>query len=237
MSVTLVLGASGGAGATATTVGLANAWAISGSAAVAVDATVGGGDLVDRAADYRVTSSTIESGFPDGDLSVSSSGLRVVGRAWLEATEPDLQRIDWYLRHNSDASLYDLGHRAFGRDSARPLRTDPSAAIVLAVSARPDALSRVRTALQTISLTIGERAVHRTSVVLTHQVPGAPVVDVAELRKCLARRAVSVHEIPYDPHLGAGLTITAAELAPGTAAAYEQLREHTVDGECGTMSA
>ncbi|AYJ50830.1 hypothetical protein [Rhodococcus sp. P1Y] len=237
MSATLVLGACGGAGTTTATAVLANLWALDGETAVAVDATVGGGDLVDRAADHTVSASTIETGLDDAAMSASSSGARVLGRSWLDAAEPDFERLDWYLGHRADVSLYDFGHRGFGRYGAHPVVSDPSATIVLTVPARPDAFGRAKTALQTISLIIGERAARRTSVVVTHQLPGAPVIDIAEMRRKLAGRARAVDEIPYDPHLGTGLAITASELAPDTTRAYERVRARCGSEASGTLSA
>ncbi len=52
-------------------------------------------------------------------------------------------------------------------------------------------------------------------MVITHQIPGEPVIDVDELRRTLSGKANTVDEIPYDPHLGTGRAITASELAPG----------------------
>lgn len=239
MGSTLILGASGGAGATTTTAGLANAAGLLGRSAVAVDATVGGGDLVDRAADRVVAPTTIESGYIDADMSVTSTGAQVLGRAWLQTSEPDYDRLDWYLRSRTDFSFYDFGHRAFGRDSARPLRNQPSAAVVLVALARADVIDRVRTALQTIALAAGRKMLDRTTVVLTHHVhgpmPGS--VDISHLRRCLDGVVFAVDEVPFDPHLAAGTVVTTSALAQSTVDAYERIRATSARSAYGTLSA
>lgn len=237
MCTTLVVGACGGAGTTTTTAVLANRWAIAGAMAVAVDATAGGGDLVDRAADHSVPPSKVEAGFGVGEMSIAGSGAKMLGRSWPDAEHPDFERLAWHLELTADVSLYDFGHRGFSRDSARPLASDPSANIVLTVPARPDAVGRAKTALHTIALIVGERAARCTSVVITHQIPGEPVIDVDELRRSLAGRALAVDEVPFDPHLGRGLSITASELAPDTARAYDRIRARCGGDVSGTMSA
>ncbi|WP_072805510.1 hypothetical protein [Rhodococcoides yunnanense] len=237
MGSTLVLGTSGGAGTTTTTVGLANVTARQGLCAVAVDATVGGGDLVERAADGTVRPTTVESGYIDSFMSVASTGAQVLGRAWPQASEPDYDRLDWYLRSRTDARFYDLGHTAFGRHSAHPLRSQPSVALVLVVQARRDAVHRTRTALQSIALTAGRKVLSRTTVVLTHQHPGVNLLDAGHFRHCLDDVVFAVDEIPYDSHLATGWTVTASALEPTTTQAFERLRATTLRSTSGTLSA
>ncbi|MGA9870080.1 MAG: hypothetical protein WBQ44_02880 [Rhodococcus sp. (in: high G+C Gram-positive bacteria)] len=215
MSTILVIGAGGGTAATTTAVGLGDACARDGRTAVVADATVGGGDLAERAGDR---------------------GIPVVDRPATETAEPDYERLDWYLRHRTDVVLYDLGHRALGRERARPLRSEPSASIVLTVCARPDAVARTRSALRTISFDIGERALRRTQVVLSHLVPGSKGFDFAELEDAVFGRVAGVHEIAFDPHLGDGDTIAAAQLAPSTAAVYRRILDTRIHRASGTLS-
>lgn len=237
MVMMLVVGVSGGAGTTTTTIGLANSWSARSRCTVAVDATVGGGDLIERAADGFVGSATIEAGYVDAELSSTSAGARVLGRSWLQPTEPDYRSLDWYLHYRHDVRLYDLGHRAFGRDSARPLHSDTTARIVLVAAARSDAPLRLRAALQAICLTAGQKAMARTHVVLTHHAPGAPTTDVGEIESALISRVSSVDEVPFDPHLGTGSVVTAAELDPATAAAFDRIRTRSLGTSWGTMTA
>ncbi|SNS88931.1 hypothetical protein [Rhodococcoides kyotonense] len=236
MSVTLVLGAGGGAGTTTTAVGLVNLLSLHGKSAVAVDATVGGGDLVDRAADAIVTPATVESGYIDAELSVTSTGAQVLGRAWPDTIEPDYGRLDWYLSCMADAAVYDFGHRAFERDSAGPLRSQPWAALVLVVPARPDAVRRSRTALHTIRLAAGEKALRRTTVVLSHTDPRPSAIGVDDVCRGLDS-VFDVQEVPYDAHLASGSTVTASELATATTHAYERILASNIRSAWGTMSA
>ncbi|RRQ29810.1 hypothetical protein DK926_02840 [Rhodococcus sp. Eu-32] len=236
MSVMLVLGSCGGAGTTTTSVGLANAMSLQGNSVVAVDATVGGGDLVDRAADHAVTAATVESGYIDVDLSVTSTGAQVLGRAWPDADDPDFGRLDWYLSCTADAAVYDFGHRGFERDSASPLRSQPWAALVLVVPARPDAVRRSRTALHTIRLAAGAKALRRTTVVVSQCDPGPSVVGIDDVRRGLDS-VFDVLEVPFDPHLASGSTVTAADLSPATARAYERILASNIRSAWGTMSA
>ena len=86
---TLVLGACGGAGATTTTLGLANTAAARGGAVVAVDATPAGGDVAERGADAVLSVSGLEqlvAAGPvaddvfDGYCSRTSAGTRILNR-------------------------------------------------------------------------------------------------------------------------------------------------------------
>ncbi|WP_052049179.1 MULTISPECIES: MinD/ParA family ATP-binding protein [Nocardiaceae] len=242
--MTLVLGACGGAGASTTALGLGNAWSARGHDVVVVDATPAGGDLVERGADSMVSDTVIETAFDSSDpdnvpasvadcTSATSAGAHILGRAWLQSVEPAYRGIDRYLRSQVDTSIYDLGHRGFGRAAADPLRSEPWAAIVLAVHARADAVNRMRAALETIRYTATDAGPLRTIVAISHQLPGTPGIDLDELRNHLHGRVFAVLDIPYDPHLATGLPITADELNPATSAAYEQLRASTVRAAAG----
>lgn len=236
MSVTLVLGACGGAGTTTTSVGLANALSLHGKSVVVVDATVGGGDLVERAADNTVTAATVESGYVGVELSTTSTGAQVLGRAWPDSIDPDFGRLDWHLTCTTDAAIYDFGHGSVERDSASPLRSGPSAAVVLVVPARPDAVRRSRAALHTIGLAAGEKALRRTTVVVAQCTPGPNTSAVDDVRRDLDR-VFDVLEVPYDPHLSSGSTVTAADLSPSTTQAYARILTSTIRSVWGTPSA
>lgn len=237
--MTLVVGACGGAGSTTTAIGLANAWSTIGATSAVVDATVGGGDLVERGADSTVSETSIETMFGSSETlhadesfsastSATSAGAHVLGRHWLETIEPDFRQVDRYVRAQVDTTVYDLGHRAFGRESAQSLRGEPWSTIVVAVPCRADAFNRMRAVLETIRLTAGEKALDRTIVVISHQTAGPSAADVSQLRDHLTGKVFAVEEIPYDQHLASGLTISATDLAPDTAAAYEQIRSVSV---------
>ncbi|WP_424808914.1 hypothetical protein [Rhodococcus sp. 27YEA15] len=237
--MTLVVGACGGAGSTTTALGLGHAWASTGATLAVVDATVGGGDLVSRGADATVSEATVETMFgPESTVlaresfreltSATSAGVRILGRHWRETIEPDFRQIVRYVRAQVDTALYDLGHRAFGRDSAQALRGEPWSAIVVAVPCRADAFNRMRVVLETIRTTAGQAALDRTIVVVSHQSAGAAVADIGQLRHHLIGKVFAVEEIPYDRHLATGLTISAGRFAADTAAAYEHLRAVSV---------
>lgn len=237
--MTLVLGACGGAGATTTALGLANAWSLHGNEVVAVDATPAGGDLVERGADSMISDAAVESIFGPSSAgevpttvtdfaSATSAGAHILGRGWLHSPDPDYLGLDRYLRSEVDTSIYDLGDRGYGRTTTAPLRSEPWAALVVAVHARADALNRMRAALETIRYVSGESALARTVVAVSHQLPGSPGVNLDALRNHLRGRVFDVLDITYDPSLATGLAISAVDLNPATADAYEALRTSTV---------
>ncbi|NLU85009.1 hypothetical protein [Rhodococcus sp. HNM0569] len=233
----LVAGACGGAGATTTTLGLANVAAGQGITAVAIDATPAGGDLADRGADQVLASNGIEqllASATGGEISDeafmlasshTATNARILHRAGdALANETDFRRIAAYLKSRRADAIYDLGHR-IGARYLRSLVSTPGAAIVLAVPCRVDAFNRMRANLDAIGRVAGEAALKRTVVAISNQDANGWPVDVDMLRGYLEGRIGAIEQIPYDQHLASGIVIAHDALAPATVAAYEKLAE------------
>ncbi|MFE5705324.1 hypothetical protein [Rhodococcus koreensis] len=231
---TLVLGACGGAGATTTTLGLANTEAARGGAVVAVDATPAGGDVAERGADAVLSVSGLEqlvasaAAGPvaddvfDGYCSRTSAGTRILNRIGNQtATDRELHTLTGLLRTRGVSAVHDLGHRLRAAYLA-PLLATPSP-IVLVVPCRADAFNRLRSALQSIGDTLGEPGLARTVVTVSNQDSTGWQVDLDLLREYLGGQVWGVETIPYDEHLGMGIVIEHGKLAPETRAAYQRV--------------
>ncbi|QSE91634.1 hypothetical protein JWS13_24855 [Rhodococcus pseudokoreensis] len=231
---TLVLGACGGAGATTTALGLANTEAARGGAVVAVDATPAGGDVAERGADAVLSVSGLEQlvasavASPvaddvfDGYCSRTSAGTRILNRIGNQtASDREFHTLTSSLRARQVSAVHDLGHRLRAAYLA-PLLTTPTP-IVLVVPCRADAFNRLRSALQSIGDTLGEPGLARTVVTVSNQDATGWQVDLDLLREYLGGQVWGVQTIPYDEHLGMGIVIEHAKLAPETRAAYQRL--------------
>ncbi|WP_072690426.1 hypothetical protein [Rhodococcus marinonascens] len=231
---TLVLGACGGAGATTTTLGLANTTAASGGSVIAVDATPAGGDIAERGADDVLSMSGLEqlvasaatgSVEPDmfgGFCSRTSVGARILNRIGnYSAVDGEYHTLASVLQARGGSAVHDIGHRLRAAYLA-PLLSAPSP-IILVVPCRADAFNRLRSALQSIGDTLGQSGVARTVVTVSNQDATGWQVDVDLLREYLGAQVWGIETIPYDEHLGAGVVISHDLLAPETRAAYERL--------------
>ena len=228
---TLVLGACGGAGATTTTLGLANTEAARGGAVVAVDATPAGGDVAERGADAVLSVSGLEqlvAAGPvaddvfDGYCSRTSAGARILNRIGNQiAADREFRTLTVALRARGVSAVHDLGHRLRAAYLA-PLLATPTP-IVLVVPCRADAFNRLRSALQSIGDTLGEPGLARTVVTVSNQDSTGWQVDLDLLREYLGGQVWGVETIPYDEHLGMGIVIEHAKLAPETRAAYQRV--------------
>ena len=228
---TLVLGACGGAGATTTALGLANTEAARGGAVVAVDATPAGGDIAERGADallsvsgleQLVASGPVADDVFDGYCSRTTAGTRILNRIGNQtAVASEFNTLTSALSTRRVSGVHDLGHRLRAGYLA-PLLTSPSP-IVLVVPCRADAFNRLRAALQSIGDTLGEPGLARTVVTVSNQDATGWQVDVDLLREYLGGQVWGIETIPYDEHLGMGIVVDHARLAPETRAAYERV--------------
>ena len=228
---TLVLGACGGAGATTTALGLANTEAARGGAVVAVDATPAGGDVAERGADAVLSVSGLEQLVAAGPVaddvfdeycSRTSAGTRILNRIGNQtAADREFHTLTVALRARRVSAVHDLGHRLRAAYLA-PLLATPTP-IVLVVPCRADAFNRLRSALQSIGDTLGEPGLARTVVTVSNQDATGWQVDLDLLREYLGGQVWGVETIPYDEHLGMGIVIEHAKLAPETRAAYQRV--------------
>ncbi|MFZ2177593.1 MAG: hypothetical protein WAW17_26915 [Rhodococcus sp. (in: high G+C Gram-positive bacteria)] len=234
----LVTGAGGGAGATTTAVGIAGAWAVAETAsAVVVDLTVAGGDLgVRTGTDERAPAIDALAGAGDpativASLPVSSAGARIIDRGEQRFDELPVQQMADILWPRVDTVVYDLGPAALRLRECATLREDPNAVFVLVVQARADAFNRLRGYLDLLAAAAGEGVFDRTVVVISHQNSTEPDVDPAELIGHLSPLVRAVEEVPYDPHLATGLTISSWELRAATVDAYARIQRATAAAE------
>lgn len=234
--VVLVVGACGGAGSTTTALGVANACAVAGDKSVAIDATIGGGDLVDRGAaaapsDYPVEQ-LLATADANGQLnddafeacaSATSAGAAILHQAGDREPDCDLRPLDPYLRHRGFPAIFDAG-RLWRPAHVRPLRwLDPATPIVLTVPSRPDAFNRMRYSLDCLANFGGVNRLRSTVIAVTNQRPGIRSDEVASLREYLVGRVAAVVEVPYDEELALGGVIDYDRLRPATVAAYEEI--------------
>ncbi|MEV0947022.1 hypothetical protein [Rhodococcus sp. NPDC049939] len=231
---TLVLGACGGAGATTTTLGLANTNAALGGSAVAVDATPAGSDIAERGADAALSTNGLEqlvtsatTGSVQGDVfdsycSRTSAGALILNRIGNHtAVDGEYYTLTSALHSRGISAVHDLGHR-FRAAYLAPLLATPSP-IILVVPCRADAFNRLRAALQSIGETLGQAGLARTIVTVSNQDATGWQVDVDLLREYLGGQVWGIETIPYDEHLGTGVVISHDLLAPQTREAYERL--------------
>jgi MinD-like ATPase involved in chromosome partitioning or flagellar assembly len=233
----LVVGGCGGAGTTTTVLGIAGELGMAGTPTVAVDATAAGSDLALRGADEHLHPISLQSWlYGRGNdepaplkecLSQASSGI---GLLWRDAAP--LRRRATYLtvaRAIDDAgytAVYDGGSPIAGRQ-LRPLLDDADVALVLAIPARADAANRLRVTLEWLDDQFGDSLegqgsgiVGDTTIVVSHQQPGAESEIAGHLREHLSGWVRDIREIPYDPHLARGELVRHESLAAETRRAY-----------------
>ncbi|MEV6276435.1 hypothetical protein [Nocardia sp. NPDC051832] len=236
----LVVGGCGGAGVTTTALGIAGELGMAGTPTVAVDATTAGSDIALRGADEHLHPISLQSWlYGRGNdepapvkecLSLATSGI---GLLWRDAAP--LRRRATYLtvaRAIDDAGftgVYDGGSAIAGRQ-LRPLLDDSDVALVLAIPARADAANRLRVTLEWLDDQYGDATegqgggiVGDTTIVISHQLPGAESRVADHLREHLSGWVRDIREIPYDPHLARGELVRHAALAPETRRAYGRL--------------
>lgn len=232
----LVAGTAGGSGATTTALGLAAAMASDSDGElwpVAVDATLGGGDLALRGCDSAAPVSTLQAWLEAGCPSLPSTVNSFLGRAScgasvLARTPDPLPRRESFVsvhRHLTAAgavAVYDGGAPASNRGTA-PLLADPRIGLVITVAARADAVNRLKPALIWLDQHFGEFVIGDAVLVVTHQHPGADPGIAAHVRAFLGEWVRAVVSVPYDLHLAEGGLVGWHRLASPTRAAYLHL--------------
>ncbi|MGX1806034.1 MinD/ParA family ATP-binding protein [Nocardia sp. NPDC055321] len=229
----LVLGGSGSSGASTTALGLAAAAAVDGEGEiwpVAVDSTLGGGDLALRGCDTSAPVSTVQSWLgtdhPEFPSNVeacagrTSTGVRVLTRS--PEAFPRRETLVSVARHLETAGLlavFDAGAPVTSRLAA-PLLSDPRVGLVITVAARPDAINRLQPALTWLDDNFSEFVVGDAVIVLTEQVPGSAATVVDHVRAHLGSWVREVVKIPFDLHLATGGKITWHRLTAETRDAY-----------------
>ncbi|MGW0179395.1 MinD/ParA family ATP-binding protein [Nocardia sp. NPDC003345] len=236
----LVVGGCGGAGTTTTALGLAGELGLGGTDTVAVDATPAGGDLALRGADEHLHPISLQQWlYGRGDdepaplkecMSRATSGI---GLLWRDAAP--LRRRASYLTvaravdQAGYTGVYDGGNPIASRQ-LRPLLDDADIALVLAIPARTDAANRLRVTLEWLddeyddaAEPMGGGIVGDTTIVISHQQPGADSRVAEHLREHLSGWVREIVEVPYDPHLARGELVRHLDLAAETRQAYETL--------------
>ncbi|WP_067540845.1 MinD/ParA family ATP-binding protein [Nocardia crassostreae] len=233
LPLVLVLGGSGSSGASTTTLGLAAAAAVDSEGEVwpvAVDATLGGGDIALRGCDIAQPVSTVQDWLntPHPELPSSvgscagqtSTGVRVLGRSPDPLPRKEsLLSVQRHLETGGLLAVFDAGAPVTSRLAA-PLLADPRVGLVITVAARPDAINRLQPALQWLDEQFGEFVVGDAVIVLTEQVPGAGKSVVGHVRTHLGSWVREVIEVPFDVHLAGGGVISWHRLAAETRDAY-----------------
>ncbi|MEU0544233.1 hypothetical protein [Nocardia sp. NPDC005978] len=231
----LVLGSSGGSGATTTALGIATAASYNyrEHSPVVVDATATGGDLAPRGCDAIDPAGTVQSWLNMSHRSLASAVLDSCGEntssvGILPRGPEALPRRESYASvHRSlcDAGclpVYDAGAPVTNR-MISPLLSDSRIALVITLAARPDAVNRLRPALVWLDDNYGEYHLAEAIIVVTRQHPTDGPGVAKHIRTYLGKFVRSVAEIPYDAHLASGGAITWSKLAPPTRLAYRQI--------------
>ncbi|MEV6066138.1 hypothetical protein AB0L82_06255 [Nocardia sp. NPDC052001] len=229
----LVLGGSGSSGSSTTALGLAAAAAVDSEGEiwpVAVDATLGGGDIGLRGCDTAQPVSTLQtwlvSAHPELPSSVgacagqTSTGVRVLTRS--PDALPRRESLVSVARHLETAGLlavFDAGAPVTSRLAA-PLLADPRVGLVITVAARPDAINRLQPALSWLDENFSEFVVGDAVIVLTEQTPGTGVGILAHVRAHLGEWVRAVQLVPFDIHLASGSLISWHRMAAETRDAY-----------------
>ncbi|WP_068009957.1 hypothetical protein, partial [Nocardia pseudobrasiliensis] len=211
-----------------------------GAPTVAVDATAAGSDLALRGADEHLSPISLQQWlYGRGDdepaplkecLSHAASGI---GLLWRDSAP--LRRRATYLtvaRAVADEGytpVYDGGSPIAARH-LRPLLEDAEVALVLAIPARVDAANRLRVTLEWLDDEFGGQTegqgggiVGDTTIVVSHQLPGAESPVAEHLREHLTGWVRDIREIPYDPHLARGELVRHNTLGADTRRAYRTL--------------
>ncbi|WP_405138764.1 hypothetical protein [Nocardia sp. NBC_01388] len=229
----LVLGGSGSSGSSTTALGLAAAAAVDGEGEiwpVAVDATLGGGDLGLRGCDAMPAVSTVQNWLsaehPELPSTVGAcSGQTTTGVRVLSRSPDPLPRRETLVsvaRHLETAGLlavFDAGAPVTSRLAA-PLLSDPRVGLVITVAARPDAINRLQPSLSWLDEHFSEFVVGDAVIVLTEQVPDSGAAILEHVSAHLGSWVRAVMLVPFDIHLAGGGLISWHRLAAETRDAY-----------------
>lgn len=211
----VVVAGSGGAATTTTAFGLATALRLgTGKEVSAVDATSDGGNLLSRTGFEAVDASRSIRQFA-ACMALTSAGVVVVGNGGGQPSDPAI--VDELLAARHSARIHDVGTALRSPRLAPLLRS--GAALVVVAPARSEPLSRMRDALTWVMSTYGADVLGRTNVVVSHQMPDAPV-DLGPVRSALTSRIAGFVEVPFDAALAQPGVLDHRRLAPATLDAW-----------------
>lgn len=212
----LVVGASGGAGTTAVTIGLASAMAVEHdhSHPIAVDATPAGGNLALRGADAIAPVATLQSWLSTPEPSLPSQvdaacGRSSVGAGYLSRHDGGLPRretsssVHRYLADAGAIPVYDGGAPISAR-FVHPLLSDPRIPIALVVESSSGSVNQLTPVLEWLDREFGEYLCSEVAIVVVHRYPVGSDDASDHLRKYLGRWVRGVYDIPHDFHIAAG---------------------------------
>lgn len=191
-----VVAGSGGAATTTTAYGLATALRLgTGREVSVVDATSDGGNLLARAGFEAITASRAIRQF-ESRMALTTAGVVVVGGG--DGPPTDAAIVDELLAARHSARIHDVGTALRSPRLAPLIRS--GAALVMVAPARSEPLSRLREALTWVMSVHGARVLSEAIVVVSHQMPEAPV-DLRPIREALAPRVAGFVEVPFDSAL------------------------------------
>ncbi|MFI6869447.1 MinD/ParA family protein [Nocardia sp. NPDC050406] len=231
----LVIGSSGGAGATTTALGIASAAAAEYGerSPIVVDATATGGDLAQRGCDTIDAAGTVQNWLnmtPRGlaPSVLDSSGENSAGFGVLPRGPEALPRRETYASVHRDLCaagclpIYDGGAPVSNRMIA-PLLADSRIALVITLAARADAVNRLKPALIWLDDNYSQFHLAEAVIVVTRQHRSDGPLIAEHARHYLGKLVRAVTEIPYDAHLAAGGPMSWKRLSPPTRSAYRKI--------------
>ncbi|MGF7122697.1 hypothetical protein [Rhodococcus sp. BE178] len=211
----MVVAGSGGAATTTTVYGLATALRLgTGKDVSAVDATSDGGNLLARAG-FGAVDPARSIRQLESRMALTSAGVVVVGSGNAQASDPAI--VDELLAARHSARVHDVGTALRSPRLAPLIRS--GAALVVVAPARSEPLSRMRDALTWVMSTYGAQVLGGTTVVVSHQMPDAPV-DLGPIRDALSPRIAGFVEVPFDAALAQPGVIDHRRLATSTIDAW-----------------
>ncbi|MDH6679666.1 hypothetical protein M2284_003890 [Rhodococcus sp. LBL1] len=207
----VVVAGSGGAATTTTAYGLATALRLgTGKEVSAVDATSDGGNLLSRTGFEIVDQARSIRQF-ESRMALTSAGVVVVGGSEGQPSDPAI--VDELLAARHSARVHDVGTALRSPRLAPLIRS--GAALVMVAPARSEPLSRMRDALTWVMSAYGAQVLSEAIVVVSHQMPDAPV-DLGPIRDALSPRIAGFVEVPFDAALAQPGVLDHRRLAPST---------------------
>ncbi|MCL2534751.1 MAG: hypothetical protein FWE39_11325 [Nocardiaceae bacterium] len=212
-----VVAGSGGAATTTTAYGLATALRLgTGKEVSAVDATSDGGNLLSRTG-FEVVDAARSIRQFESRMALTSAGVVVVGGSDGQPADPAI--VDELLAARHSARIHDVGTALRSPRLAPLIRS--GATLVMVAPARSEPLSRMRDALTWIMSTYGAQTLGDAIVVVSHQMPDAPI-DLRPIRDALSPRVAGFVEVPFDPALAQPGVLDHRRLALSTIDAWTE---------------
>lgn len=242
-----VLSLKGGAAKTTTTLGLGNAFAqVRTDRAIAIDVNPDKGNLARRVA-RRTNHTAAELLAAAGSITraaditpftnESPARLEVLASSNDPAIAEDFSANDFHAIYDLLKQYYSLIIADCGTGMRWPAMSavlGRAHTVVVPMSARADSADAAEDTLNYMRdysyMDSAGGQVHpfrhllsRTIVVISHQTPGKPLIDVPAALHYFRSRVRGAHEIPYDAHLAEGALVDPALMRPETHEAYRQL--------------